>query len=110
MFKIEKQYMQYALKMDNGDVYRFDTLEDATLKVEKLLEAKGSVVLDEPLPQYNDGFTQEALHLAYVLIDTWQRHIAESRCADEFPDVKVAAEKVTEAMGDLYQLIGQKAK
>ncbi len=58
--------------------------------------------------KYNKGYTHEALHTAHVVADLWDRHVAESRCADEFPDVKLAAEKVSKAMYDLYQLIGQK--
>lgn len=57
---------------------------------------------------YNDGYTHEVLHTAHVLASTWGEHIVETRCASEFPDVKAAALKVEEAMGDFYQLVGQK--
>lgn len=57
---------------------------------------------------YNDGYTHEALHTAHVLCDAWDRHISETRCASEFPDVKAAAEKAAQAMHDFYQLVGQK--
>lgn len=59
---------------------------------------------------YNDGYTHEALHTASVLLDTWDRHICDTRCADEFPDVKEAAQKAIDAMHDAYQVIGQKFK
>lgn len=57
---------------------------------------------------YNDGHTHEALHTAHVLLDTWDNHIVDTRCCDEFPDVKEAAEKAVTAMYLVYQLIGQK--
>jgi hypothetical protein len=57
---------------------------------------------------YNDGYTHEALHTAHVLCYTWDNHVTETRCADEFPDVKAAVEKAAQAMYDAYQLIGQK--
>lgn len=64
--------------------------------------------LKKQLDKYDDGFTHEVLHTAYVLCDTWDNHIIETRCATEFPDVRAAAERAAEAMQDLYQLVGQK--
>ncbi len=64
----------------------------------------------DPPDEYNDGYTHEALHIASVLIDAWDRYVTETRCADEFPDVKAAAEKAADAMAAVYQLIGQKFK
>ena len=64
--------------------------------------------MDEEQDAYNNGYTHEVLHLASVLADTWGRHIIGARCVDEFPDVKAAAEKIGEAMGDFYQLVGSK--
>jgi hypothetical protein len=58
--------------------------------------------------EYNGGFTHEALHTAHVLQDTWDRHVVDSRCCDEFPDVKAACEKAAEAMAAAYQMIGSK--
>jgi hypothetical protein len=58
--------------------------------------------------KYNDGYTHEVLHTAHVLCDAWDRHVTETRCADQFPDVKAAAERAAGAMHDLYQLVGQK--
>lgn len=60
--------------------------------------------------KYNDGYTHEALHTAHVLIDTWDNHVIDTRCADEFPDVKKALLKAEQAMYHAYQLIGQKFK
>ena len=57
---------------------------------------------------YNDGYTHEALHLTWVLSETVGEYIIDTRCADEFPDVKAAAEKAHQALFDLYQLIGSK--
>lgn len=57
---------------------------------------------------YNDGYTHEALHTASVLLDTWDRHVLETRCAEEFPDVAEAAQKAVDAMFRVYQLIGNK--
>ena len=57
---------------------------------------------------YNDRYTHEALHTAYVLIHTWDKHVIDTRCCDQFPDVKEAAEKASTAMSSVYQLIGQK--
>ena len=57
---------------------------------------------------YNDGYTHEALHTTHVLMETFFNHVLETRCSDEFTDVKKQAAKVHIAMFDLYQLIGQK--
>jgi hypothetical protein len=57
---------------------------------------------------YNDGYTHEVLHTAHVLMDTWDQHVIDTRCADEFPDVKRAGEAVAKAMYDFYQLVGEK--
>lgn len=62
-------------------------------------------VLSDP---YNDGYTHEALHTTHVLMETFGNHVLDTRCADQFPDVKDAADKVHEAMFSLYQLIGGK--
>lgn len=59
-------------------------------------------------PDYNDGYTHEALHTAHVLICTWDEHVTQTACSEQFPDVRAAAEKAAEAMADLYQLVGQK--
>lgn len=58
--------------------------------------------------EYNDGYTHEALHTTHVLMETFAAHVIDTRCADTFPDVKAGAEKVHQAMFDLYQLIGAK--
>ena len=62
--------------------------------------------MDDERDAYNDGYTHEVLHLASVLAMTWEEHIVETRCADEFPEIKAAAEKIAEAIGDFYQLVG----
>jgi hypothetical protein len=59
---------------------------------------------------YNDGYTHEALHTTHVLMETFAAHVIDTRCADEFSDVKEAADKAHQAMFDLYQLIGSKFK
>lgn len=59
---------------------------------------------------YNDGYTHEALHTTYVLMDTFDDHVLQARCSKEFPDVAEAADKAHQALFDLYQLIGQKFK
>jgi hypothetical protein len=58
--------------------------------------------------EYNDGYTHEALHTTWVLTETFSRHVAESRCCDEFEDVSKLAQRVENLMNDLYQLIGSK--
>lgn len=60
---------------------------------------------DDP---YNDGYTHEALHVALMLGEVVEHYIVETRCSDQFPDVKEQAEKVCAALYDLYQLIGTK--
>ena len=47
---------------------------------------------------YNDGYTHEVLHLVSTLNDVWERHVVETACADQFPDVKAAAEKIADAI------------
>lgn len=59
---------------------------------------------------YNDGYTHEALHTTHVLMETFANHVIDTRCADEFPDVKRLADHIHERMFGLYQLIGQKFK
>lgn len=58
--------------------------------------------------KFNEGHTHEALHVTLVLMETFAQHVLDTPCADNFPDVKLAAEKVHQAMFDLYQLIGSK--
>lgn len=43
-----------------------------------------------------------------MLAEMFEQFVVETRCADQFQDVKGAAEKIAEAIGDLYQLIGSK--
>jgi hypothetical protein len=62
-------------------------------------------MLEEP---YNDGHTHEALHMTSVLIDMVERYVGDTRCAAEFPDVYDAVKKTSDALADLYQLIGSK--
>lgn len=62
----------------------------------------------KPSDPYNDGYTHEALHSAHIFCDGWDSHVLETRCADEFPDVKEAIQKAADAMYHAYQLIGQK--
>lgn len=58
--------------------------------------------------EYGEWYIHEALHAAYMVMSMWDVHISESRCADEFEDVKKAANKVFDAMAEVYQLIGNK--
>lgn len=57
---------------------------------------------------YNDGYTHEALHSAHIACDMWDSHVLNTRCADEFPEVKAAIKQASAAMYNVYQLIGQK--
>lgn len=57
---------------------------------------------------YNDGYTHEAFHAAHIVCGMWDSHVTGTRCGDQFPDVKEAAEKAAEALHQVYQLIGQK--
>jgi len=57
---------------------------------------------------YNDGYTHEALHTTYVLMETFATHVAETRCAEQFPDVREQADRAHASLFDLYQLIGSK--
>jgi hypothetical protein len=63
-----------------------------------------------PSLDYNDGYTHEALHTTSVLMDTFERNVIDTRCSDEFPDIREVADKVHQAMFDLYQLIATKFK
>jgi hypothetical protein len=65
---------------------------------------------EEMSDEYNDGYTHEALHTTHVLMDTFSNHVITTRCADEFGDVREAAQRAHRAMFDLYQLIGTKLK
>lgn len=59
---------------------------------------------------YNNGYTHEALHAAHIACDLLDTHVLETRCAEEFPDVKAAIQKAADALYDVYQLIGTKFK
>lgn len=61
-------------------------------------------------PKYNDGYTHEALHTVHVLVSAFSDHVLETRCADEFSDVKALANHIEDSMGTLYNLIGTKFK
>ena len=63
---------------------------------------------DDEQDEYHHGYTHEAMHTVYVLMDTFENHILATRCADRFKDVAEAAERAHQAMFDLYQLIGEK--
>ncbi len=62
----------------------------------------------ERLEPYNSGYTHEALHVAHILTAMMDDYIQQTRTCDEYPDVKAAADKIGDALGGLYQLIGQK--
>lgn len=64
-------------------------------------------MIDSP-DAYSDGHTHEAMHITWVLMETFEEHVIHTPCADEFPDVKAAADKAHQALFDLYQLIGSK--
>lgn len=64
--------------------------------------------MTEERDAYNQGYTHEALNAAHIACAMWDSHVAETRCADEYPDVKAAIEKASRAMYDVYQLIGRK--
>lgn len=57
---------------------------------------------------YGEGYTHEALHASWMIMDLLERHVIEHRCAEEFKDVYEAADKAHQALWDLYQLIGTK--
>jgi hypothetical protein len=59
---------------------------------------------------YNDGYTHEAIHTTFVLMETLSNHVMDTRCAKEFSDVRAAADAAHKALFDLYQIIGSKFK
>lgn len=88
-----------------------EELKTASAKAQEVVAAHG--VKTHPRvkalkDKYNGGYTHEALHAAHMCGDLWDRHVLETRCAQEFPDVKEAAGRVSQAIHDMYQLIGQK--
>ena len=64
------------------------------------------MIMSEP---YSDLCTHEALHITYVLMDTFTTHVVDSRCVATFPDVKIAADKAHHALFELYQLLLSKS-
>jgi hypothetical protein len=64
--------------------------------------------LEDAESPYNNGYTHEAMHTTWVLLNTFDKHVLDTRCAEEFPDVAEAAERAHQALFDLYQLIGSK--
>lgn len=57
---------------------------------------------------YDKSHTHECQDRAMIIGEMWERLIVEGACSSKFPDVEAAASKVAEAIGDFYQLIGQK--
>ncbi len=50
----------------------------------------------------------EALDRAYVLEDTFSRHVWEHPAIQQSPDLAAKAEAIHDAMCELYQAIGRK--
>jgi hypothetical protein len=50
----------------------------------------------------------EALHTASIASDFFDRHLADHVAVQQDPEVKAAAEKISELLGDFYQLCGAK--
>jgi hypothetical protein len=77
---------------------------------DKLISVLSEIVMTIEHDEYDDGYTHEAMHAAMIACELWDNHVLDTRCAEEFPDVKEAIEKAAEAMGHVYNLIGQKFK
>ena len=60
--------------------------------------------------EHNDGYTHECLHATSIIQEMVDTHIIETRCAEEFSDVMVAARAVEEKLWTLYSLISIKFK
>lgn len=48
----------------------------------------------------------EALHTAYVLLDTWSAHVVEHPALSNKPEILALAESAGEAMCEVYQALG----
>ena len=56
--------------------------------------------------EINDGHYHEALHTAYVLLDTWEKHVMEAPATQDDEELKAQAEKAHQTMFDFYQMAG----
>lgn len=55
----------------------------------------------------SDYAAHEALHTAYVLMDSYGTYVGEHPWVEENPDIAAKVEKAMEAMMDVYQSIGR---
>lgn len=62
-----------------------------------------SLTDDDP---FSDVHILEALQSAYITAETFDQHVAQSRCAKHNPEVERAAEKALNAIWECYQVIG----
>lgn len=57
---------------------------------------------------YNSGYTEEVFLAVHIVSDVFDSHVFATRTCEQYPDIEAAAEKISAAIGELYQLIGQK--
>lgn len=56
-----------------------------------------------------DQFHQhEVLHTAHIISSMFEDYIVTHRYTQSDPEILEAAEKISDALGDFYQLVGQK--
>jgi hypothetical protein len=56
-----------------------------------------------------DQFHQhEVLHTAQIISSMFEDYIVTHRCTQSDPEILEAAEKISAALADFYQLVGQK--
>lgn len=48
----------------------------------------------------------EVLHTAHIMSSMWDKHILEHLAVDSNPELKAAAELISDKIGDFYQLVG----
>lgn len=59
-------------------------------------------------PGSRDEAIHEALHSTLIAQDLWNEHVLSSRGVDLFSDIREAALEAADAMGRVYQLLGEK--
>lgn len=75
--------------------------------------SEGSETLEEQDQESDvtrDPFSaHEVLHVASIMSDFFDRHLGSHRFVEAHPALRAEAERISEALGDFYQLCGSVA-
>lgn len=51
----------------------------------------------------------EVLHTAHIMSCMWDKHILEHLAVDSNPELKAAAEFISDKIGEFYQMVGRQS-